>query len=182
MNDVLKTIYNRYSCRNFLDTLPSDDVLNAIAKAAVASPSAMNMQPWEILVIKNKELLHDLDKEGLYVMSKMEDPTAYNRIMERGGNLFYNAPCMYMILKKPGTDLDCGIVAQNITLAATSLGLGSVICGLTKLSFSGSRYEEFKMRIGIKEGYEFGTSVLVGTSKTTGTPHEPDHSKIRFLE
>lgn len=182
MNEVLKTIKQRYSCRDFSPVLPPDDVLNAISEAAIQSPSAMNNQPWHIIVIKNKELLNDLDKEGMYILSKMEDNSAYQRMMSRGGRLFYSSPCMFLILKKPGTDLDCGITAQTIALAAASLGLGSVICGLAGLSFTGSRYEEFKMRIGILQGYEFGISVLVGFTNTKSTPHIPDSSKITVIE
>lgn len=182
MNEVISTIMQRYSCRDFLNILPSDDVLNAIAEAAIASPSAMNSQPWKIIIVKNKELLNDMDKEAMYVLSKMQDSSTYDRMMSRGGKLFYNAPCMYLILKKPGTDLDCGIVSQTIALAATSLGLGNVICGMTRLSFSGSRSEEFKMRLNITNDYEFGMSVLVGPPNKTGCPHTPDKSKISIID
>lgn len=182
MNEVLKAIKERYSCRDFTDATPSDEMLNAIADATLQSPSGMNQQPWKILIIKNKELLNDMDKEGMYILSKMEDKSAYDRMMTRGGSLFYNSPCMYLILKKPGTDLDCGIVAQTIALAATSLGLGNVICGMARLSFTGSRQAEFNMRLNIPEGYEFGMSVLIGTAKTKGTPHEPDKSKVTIIE
>lgn len=182
MNEVLKTISQRYSCRDYSNVLPPDDVLNAIAEAAIQSPSAMNNQPWHIIVVKNKELLNDLDREALYILSKMEDQSAYQRMMSRGGRLFYNAPCMYLILKKPGSDLDCGIVSQTIALAATSLGLSNVICGLAGLSFSGSRCEEFKIRLSMPKDYEFGMSVLVGMPKAKGTPHIPDKSKISIIE
>ena len=96
--------------------------------------------------------------------------------------VFYNAPTMFLIPIKEGGELDCGIVCQNITLAAHSLGLGSVICGMARLPFDGKEGQELKERIGFPEGYKFGMSVLVGYPATSGTPHEPDRGKISFID
>ncbi len=181
MNETLRTISSRYSCRDYDGRLPEKEKLEAIALAAVQAPSAMNRQPWQINVITNKSLIEDMDAEGLRLLSEAEDKSTYNRIMDRGGNLFYNAPCMYLILKKPGTDMDIGIVSQNIALAATSLGLGSVICGLAAIPFHGPKGDELKMRAGFSEEWEFGVAVLVGYEKSKGTPHIPDTSKIQYI-
>jgi len=182
MNEVLKTIKKRYSCRDFSGMMPTNEMLDMITEAALEAPSGMNMQPWKIIIIKNKELLNDMDKEGMYNISKMDDKTLYDRMMSRGGNLFYNAPCMYFILKKPNTDLDCGIITQNIAIAATSLELGSLICGLVRMCFLGSRNEEFKIRLGIPEGYELGMAVLVGEARADRKPHDIDLSKVAVIE
>ena len=87
-----------------------------------------------------------------------------------------------MILKKPGTDMDCGIVSENIALAAASLGLGNVICGMAAVPLSGQKGEGYKQRIGFADGWEFGMAVLVGYAKGAGAPHAPDMSKIRYIE
>jgi nitroreductase len=47
------------------DKLPSDSDLETIAKAAVASPSGMNRQLWQVIVVRNKGLLADLEAEGM---------------------------------------------------------------------------------------------------------------------
>lgn len=182
MNETLRTIANRYSCRDYEDRLPEKEKLEALAMAAVQSPSAMNRQPWQIVVITNKSLIDEMDAEGMRILSEWEDKSIYERFMGRGGKLFYNAPCMFLILKQPNTDIDTGIVSENISLAATSLGLGSVICGMANIPLTGSKGEMFKQRIGFPEGWEFGMAVLVGYAKTSGKPHEPDTSKIRYVE
>ena len=181
MNETLSVIASRYSCRAYDGRLPEKNMLEVIAAAAVQAPSGMNRQPWQIVIITNKSFIEEMDKEGMKILSEAEDKTAYERFIERGGKLFYNAPCMFLILKKDGTDLDTGIVSQNIALAASSLGLGNVICGMARIPFEGSKGESYKARAGFSEGWEFGMAVLVGYAEKSGTPHEADMSKIRFL-
>lgn len=182
MNEILNTICQRYSCRAYDGRLPEKEKLEALALAAVQSPSAMNRQPWQIIVITNKSLIEDMDAEGMRILAEAEDKTTYDRFMSRGGTLFYNAPCIYLVLKQTGTDRDAGIVSENITLAATSLGLGSVICGMAAIPLNGPKADEYKKKLGICDGWEFGIAVLVGYGKTENAPHTPDISKIRFVE
>lgn len=181
MNDVLKVIKERYSCRNFKSDALSKEQVEALALAAVQSPSAMNKQPWQITVVTNKELIDEMNTLVMSDLSKMEDKTTYERMMSRGGKVFYNAPCMIMIAQKEGTALDTGIVSENIALAASSMGLGNVICGMARLLFTTEKAAEYKELL-IPEGYEFGVAVLVGYAvKENGTPHEPDLSKVRYI-
>lgn len=78
---------------------------------------------------------------------------------------------------------DCGIVAENIALAATSLEIDSLICGLAAFSFASEKCDEFKKRLGFPEGYEIGISVLLGyAANLGGKPHELDMSKISVIE
>ena len=55
MNDTLKVITERYSCRDFRDEMPLDEILQAIAEAGVKAPSSMNRQPWRVIVVKDPE-------------------------------------------------------------------------------------------------------------------------------
>ena len=113
--------------------------------------------------------------------SKLEHKSTYERLLSRGGKVFYNAPWAFIVAKKEGTDLDCGIVSENIALAASSLGLGNVICGLMRVAFDVEKGAEYKAKL-IPEGYEFGVAVLVGYAvNKEGTPHEPDVSKIMYI-
>ncbi len=180
MNETLKVIANRYSCREYTGEVIEKEKVEAIALAAVQSPSAMNMQPWKIVVVQDKKLIDEMNDAVMDMLSKQEDKTTYDRMMARGGKIFYNAPCMYIVAKKGNADLDCGIVTENIALAASSLGLGNVICGLARLIFDTEKGDEYKKKL-IPEGYEFGMSVLVGYATGEGTPHEVDMSKISYI-
>ena len=84
--------------------------------------------------------------------------------------------------KVPGKDLDCGIVVENMALAASSLGLGNVICGMAAMLINDECGAAYKEKL-IPEGYEFGVALLVGYPvDTEGTPHEPDMSKIIYVK
>ncbi len=179
--DTISTIATRYSCRNYTGEQVENEKIEAVALAAVQSPSGMNMQPWQITVVKDKALIDEMDVATMEMLGKKEDKALYDRITGRGGRIFYNAPCMFVIAKKPGTDLDCGIVSENIALAASALGLGNVICGLARFIFDTEKGSEYEAKL-IPEGYEFGMAVLVGYAVgEMGTPHEPDLSKIRYI-
>lgn len=182
MNETLQIISRRYACRDYEGRLPEKEKLEAIALAAVQSPSAMNRQPWQVVVITNKSLIEEMDAEGMAILAEAEDKSTYERFMNRGGTLIYNAPCMYLILKQAGTDIDTGIVSENICLAAGSLGLDSVICGMASIPFNGSKGDEFKKKVGLSNGWEFGVAVLVGYGRTKKEPHIPDTFKIKYLE
>lgn len=187
MNETLEVIAKRYSCRDYREEMPSDEILWAIARAAVQAPSGMNRQAWRVIVVKDRALMKDMETEGMSYLAGMEDKSAYNRIMDRGGRLFYGAPCMIVAPIDPKQYapalIDCGILCQNIALAATSLGVANIMCGYTGLAFaSGLRAEEFGRRLGFPEGYAFGCSVLLGYANTTRPPHLPDEGKISFVE
>ena len=88
MNDTLKTIAKRYSCRNFSDKAVSDADLQAIADAGIQAPSARNVQGWHITAVKNKALIAEIEAEGMRVLSEMPDKSSYERIMSRGAGCF----------------------------------------------------------------------------------------------
>jgi nitroreductase len=186
--DTIETIRKRYSCRAFTDEMPSDAQLRTIAEAAVASPSGMNRQLWRVIIVRNKELIAELEAEGLKNLAALADKAMYDRIISRGGKIYYNAPCMIVVpiakAEPAGAELfDCGIVAENIALAATSLGVDNLICGLIAFSFVEEKSAELKQRLCFPEGYEIGIAVLLGfAAEAGGKPHEPDLSKIMTIE
>ena len=181
MNETLNIIKNRYSCRDFADTPLTDEQITAIAEAAVQSPSGNNSQRWYISIVKDKNLIDDLNTEALHAMSKLDDKTLYNNMMSIGG-VFYHASCI-LFISTPGPEaaLDCGIVTENIALAATSLGLGNCICGLARFCFTEQKSEHFKKALKFPSGYDFGMSILLGTPATARVPHEPDLSKVTII-
>lgn len=185
MNQVLETIAKRYSCRAFDGVLPEGQALEQIAQAALCSPSGVNRQAWRVIVVTDRALIDEMEAEGLRMLSQMEDQSMYQRILSRGGTLFYHAPCMIMVpvdaAQMPGAALDCGILCQTVALAATSLGVDNLICGLAGLAFAGEKGADFAARLGFPAGYAFGAAILLGHAAHTGAPHEPDEAKISFL-
>lgn len=181
MNEVLKVIAERNSCRGYESTPIEKEKVEAIALAAVQAPSAMNLQPWKLVVITDKSFIDEMDNEAMNVLKASDGQDAYDRMMSRGGKMFYNAPCMFVVLEKNNSELDSGIMVENISLAASSLGLGNVICGMAGMAFAGEKKEQFEKKIGIDEEYKLAMTVLVGYPTAPKAPHDPDLSKITYI-
>jgi len=182
MSSVLQTIFDRYTCRDFTSEPIDKEHVESIVKAALAAPSAMNIQPWHIIAITNKKLIDELDADAMSVL-KEQGGESYKRINDRGGKIFYNAPCLIVIARN-STDyaaLDTGIATQNIALTAHDLGLASVICGMARIPLNGPRADEWVQRLQIPNGYVFGMSVCIGKARSSKTPHELDLSKVTYI-
>lgn len=182
MNETLKAIAARYSCRDYSDKPVDKNLLESLAKAAVQSPSAMNNQPWRIVVITDQNFISEMDAEGFRILSGWEDKSLYEAVKARNGAICCGAPCLIMIPVSPGAGMDCGIVCQSITIAAASLGINSLICWQAGVALSGDKGPGFMARMGFPEGYEFGMAVLIGYENSPGIAHEPDLSKISYMQ
>jgi nitroreductase len=118
--DAIETIYKRRSIRNYLDKPVERDTIMTLLKAAAAAPTAANCQPWEFVVVDEAQKLAEL-KDKL-VFARYNAPVA---IVVCGN--------MKLAFKGPGQEMwvqDCSAAIENILIAATSMGLGSVWIGI----------------------------------------------------
>ena len=184
MNETLKNISERYSCRDFADTPLTDEQIEHLVDAALASPSAVNKQPWCITVVTDKALIDELDIKGMEALAAYEDKSYYNMMRKRGGKMLYNAPCLLVVTcdESKWAMIDSGILCQNIVLAAQSLGLGSCIIGLLRAPLEGPHGEDFKKRLMFRDGYKFVISVIVGTVNSGKTPHKLEYDKVTYVK
>lgn len=121
--DVLETIFKRRSIRNYLDIKVHRGDIERLLKAATAAPTAANAQPWEFVVIDEEEKL-----------IKLREKLVFGR---------YNAPAAIVVCgnmklahKGPSKEMwvqDCSASLENILIAATGLGLGTVWIGIYPL-------------------------------------------------
>ncbi len=120
MNDALDLIMRRRSIRKYTDQAVEPEKIECLLKAAMAAPTAMNMQPWEFIVIQDEAILKDIRKA--LVFGKINAPLA----IVVCGNL--------SVFKRQLTERfwvqDCSAATQNILLAAVDMDLGSVWCGV----------------------------------------------------
>jgi nitroreductase len=180
MNEVLKAIQERYTCRDYTNEPLTQAQIEELVKAGLAAPSAMNLQPWHLVVVTDKDFIDEIDAAGMEYIKC--DPAWHKRFADRGGKIFYNAPCIIFIAQdgSEAAPLDCGIVSQNIALAAHALGLGSTICGMAHYPLMGENGAELLRRLNFPEGYSFGMSVCVGNVNSGKQPHELDTSKVTY--
>ncbi len=56
-NNILECIKARRSVRRFQNKAVGPDTMSCLLRAAMRAPSAHNQQPWEFIVVQNKELI-----------------------------------------------------------------------------------------------------------------------------
>lgn len=120
MEEILDFIYRRRSIRKFTGQLVEPEMITELLKAAMAAPTAMNSQPWEFVVITDESLLKKI--RNSLVFGKMNAPLA---IVVCGNMTIFNKRLTGKFWVQ-----DCSAATQNILLAASVLGLGSVWCGV----------------------------------------------------
>jgi nitroreductase len=120
MNEFIDIIFSRRSIRKYKDTPVPREILLTLLQAAMAAPSATNAQPREFVVVTDPETLAKL-RSGL-PFAKMNAPAV---ICVMGSERMQKS--------KIGSRFwvqDCSAATENILLAATALGLGSVWVGV----------------------------------------------------
>lgn len=181
---VLEAIFSRCSVRAFTDQPLTSGQISDLSNAGLAAPTAMNRQPYQLIVVKDKNLLREVEKATVdYFVS--QNPEIAQRNADRGNKVFYNAPAAFFIAIDNDANyakFDCGIVAQTIALAATGMGLGSVILGMPRGAFMGDLAEEMRIRLQFPDEYDFGLCVAVGhTDGEPKDPHPLNPSKLTII-
>ncbi len=164
--ECLKTIDVRSSIRKYSDKDLPEDVVRTLVEAGLKAPTATNRREIHITVVKKDnpvqaEIQNDLN------------PDAAN-------SFFYNAPVtMYLSAEDAfhWSAVDAGIAVENIHLAATAMGLGSVILGCMRVVLNGDKKEEYAKKLAFPEGYSYKIAIAVGYPETTKIPHEIDYAK-----
>lgn len=109
-NAGVDILLSAYSPRNFTTEPVTDQQLDMILKCGIKAPSARNAQPWRFTVVRDEPSMKEL----------MPNVLAGNVLILVSGAESQDG-------KTP--DFDCGLAAENMFIAATSLGLGARIYG-----------------------------------------------------
>ncbi|MGD0994218.1 MAG: nitroreductase [Candidatus Bathyarchaeia archaeon] len=171
MNPVIDAIKSRRAIRSFEDKPVPDKALKVLLEAATYAPSAINIQPWKFTIVTNKEemkrlsdmakpalirSLPDVGDEGLVGLKR--------RLSDPQYNIFYNAPLLIFVsgAKSRYAVYDCSMAAQNMMLAAYSLGIGSCWIGT---AVSTANNPKVKADLGIPEDHEVHAAIIFGYPK-----------------
>jgi nitroreductase len=173
MNDIINNMIERRSIRKYKAEQITEAELEAILQAGIYAPSAGSRQSAIIVVCQNAEIntaLGIINKaafkgrmstETAYI-SKEQPSIADNAAIQSG---FYHAPTV-LTLFAPKNFLysiaDCYVAAQNIMLAAHSLGVGSCMVARAEDTFSSELGRRLQKEWGIDETYEAKIHVTLG--------------------
>jgi nitroreductase len=167
-NAILDNIYQRRSVRKYSEKEVSDETIKEIIRAGTYAPTAMNQQPWRFVVVKNRQFIEKYDdrakKAFLTAYKDTKNPNLV-KLMQyisiETTRLFFGAPVLILVFASPDVinDHDCALAAENMMLAAHSLGIGSCWIGLAE----GLGYDmEFLKEVGVSEGYKLVAPLIFG--------------------
>ena len=187
MNEVLKTIAKRRSIRAYKPDKLTDAEIKTLITAGLQVPTARNMQEVHISVVDgDNPILKEIDTERkLKMLAAAPDEEMKAKIESNQNNFYYSASTVFILSADKDfkwSKLDAGIAAQNISLAAQSMGIGSLIIGIIDEAMREEKRDYFAKILQFPDNYEFAIAVAVGHRDTEKEPHEIDFNKsVSFI-
>jgi len=164
-NETLAVIRNRRSIREFKTKQITDSELNVILEAALFAPTAMNQQKWHFTVVQRKSVLEKMDLITRENKLNSNIPVLAKSAASDDYHSYYRAPTVVIISGEQDAkfiQMDCAAAAQNIALAAESLGIGSCIMTSAGFLFASAKGQKMKSKLGIPKGYEHMCFIALG--------------------
>ena len=176
---VTELMMSRRSIRQYKDQTISRDTLDQILKCGINAPNGMNRQSYEIRVIDNPALVQEISDVVVAQNPKIGERPNFK-------NIFSNAPCVIFIGWDSSYDMsqiDCGLLGENIILSAWSMGIGTCCLGgaprMMKDTPAAAPYIE---RLGFSEGYELLYAIGLGYPDESPDAKPRDANKIKYVE
>lgn len=145
MDEILKAMQERRSCRSFKPDMLPQEVIDQICEAGTYAATGMNRQSPIIIAVTDKALRDKLSVMNATFMGKTDfDP-------------FYGAPVVLIVLadkSMPTYVYDGSLVMGNLMLAAHTLGIGSCWIHRAKEEFETEECKTILKQLGIEGDYE----------------------------
>lgn len=143
MNEIIKAIKERRSCRKFKAEQITDEQLQVIVEAGKFAATGKGMQSPKMVVIQNPEIIKKLSKWNADIMGVKSDP-------------FYGAPTVILVLAdatKSTAVQDGSLVMGNLMLAAHSVGVASCWINRAREEFATAEGKALLKQWGIEGDY-----------------------------
>jgi nitroreductase len=166
---LMEAINGRRSVHSYAPRKLEQGTVRALLAAAVRAPTAVHEEPWAFVVIQDRNALKRLSDRAKPLF--LEE--VHRAQLDRGGhaleifarpefNIFYDAGTLVVIGSEatgPFVAADCWLAAENLMLAAYSLGLGTCVIGSALAALN---LPEVKSEVGIPAGFSAIAPILVG--------------------
>jgi len=184
---IMDAIYRRSSVRSYSPEPLDQTTVRALLAAAVRAPTAVHFEPWAFAIIQ--------DMRALKRLSDRAKPLFLEEVqrshLDRGGhtleifaspdfNMFYNAGTLIIICGKPMGSFvvaDCWLAAENLILAACSMGLGTCVIGSAVPALNSP---DIKAELGIPDELTAIAPIIVGVPSGETPPTARKEPEILF--
>lgn len=169
--DLYEAIEKRRTIRIFKQEA-SEEQLRKIILAGTQSPSAVNSQPWEFILVEDPKVIEDLsrikyDLTLSHPPKRVEgDPEAVQRAAQAQKASFRNASIV-AVCHKVDWERSVWMCLQNMSLAAVAEGLGSGI-----VLYWGEAQREAGKVLGLPDGYALTAVLKIGVPGEEGYPRD----------
>lgn len=176
VNDLMMS---RRSIRAYKDSVISRETLNEILKYGINAPNGQNLQSYELRVIDSPALIDSITQAVVN-----DNP----KIAERDGfkNIFVNAPCVVCIACDTQYDMaqiDCGLLGENIILAAWAKGIGSCCLGSSaRWILDSPSAKPYLDRMAFSKGYKLLYCIALGYPAETPKAKPRRDDMIKFMD
>lgn len=154
MNETIRNLTSRKSCKSYQDKHVDKALIDQIVAAGLNAPSGMNMQTPLFVVVTNDEVVKKLSQLNAGIMGM-------------GGDPFYGAKDVIVVLVKKGmTNIYDGSLAMgNLLNAAWALDVGCCWIHRAKEVFAGKEGKQLLKDWGIEEDVEGIGFCILGDAK-----------------
>lgn len=177
-NMVVEAIMARRSIRKYKDQPVEREKLQTLLECGINAPSGMNQQPWQVRVVDNADYIN-----GVSEIYKKANPRAAEE--EGFKNMFRNAPAVIFIgsPKNGSGQFDCGLLGENIVLAAHSMGLGTCFLGgPVRFMLDNPEAAPYVERLQFPDDYTLLYAIAVGYPDESPAAKPRDAGKAFFVE
>ena len=164
--NLYEGIQKRRSVRSYENRPVEKEKIEKLLSAGMQAPSAANQQPWEFIVVEDKEALQKLSSAHIYA------------------GPIKNAPLGIIVLSnekylkfKQYWQQDLAAATENILLAAVELGLGAVWMGIAPEE---DRISYIKELFDLPQGVEAFALLAVGYSSNNKFEDRFDKTRIHY--
>lgn len=177
-NAVIENIMSRRSIRKYKPEAVERAKMEQIAECGINAPNGMNKQSWEVRIVDNPEFIN-----GLSEIYKQQNPKAAEDPNFR--NMFRNAPTVVFVAHDTSygmSQVDCGLLGQNMMLSAWSMGIGSC-CLAGAIPFIKSEVAaEYLQKLNFSEGYNLLYCIAFGYPDEAPDAKPRNKDKVQFID
>ena len=167
MNETLDIIKRRRSVRQYTSEQIDERKLHAVLESALYAPYA-NEEDRHFAVVQNRALLQKLDRKAKEAAVQMDIPHLAALGKDEDFCCLYGAPTLILLCGRENgiaPETDCAVAAQNILIAAESLGVATCYLYFVTLAFCGIEAQNLRKECAIPDGYNPICGIILGYAK-----------------
>lgn len=171
MNEVVKALVTRNSCRSYKPHHITREEIDALLSAGLNAPSGKNMQTARFVVVQDDETVSLLSRLNAAVLGADMDP-------------FYGAKDVIIVLAEKSSSnhvYDGALAVGNLLNAAWAMGLGACWINRAKEVFESDEGKALLQKWGITEDLEGIAFTIVGYEDQPKPKIQPNPGRVFYV-